>query len=256
VNKCRLCQQFDRLIKAHIIPEAFFRELRSGELPPILVTNKFGAFPKNMPIGVYDKYILCAKCEKKFDLVDAYGIEVLLKRFKEYFCSVEGNRLRVGFESNKVDKFQLLRFFIAVLWRASVSTQDFYRNVDLGPYEELAARSLTAPDVPPVFDAVVSCWTEDSSRVPMTALLDPSRDKWRGVNAYRIYFGRIMACVKVDRRPFPDEMRTASLQTNSKTLVVEREMMSSKEYQVMKFTVKRSEENAKIFRSVRNMIQS
>jgi len=64
-----------------------------------------------------------------------------------------------------------------------------------------------------------------------------------------------MARVKVDRRPFPDEMRIASLQTNSKTLVVEWEMLSYKEYQVMKFTVKRSDENAKIFRSVRNMIQ-
>jgi hypothetical protein len=56
---CRLCRQPKKLIQAHVIPEAFFREMRVGDgAPPLLV--KTGEYPRRSPIGVYDQTILCA----------------------------------------------------------------------------------------------------------------------------------------------------------------------------------------------------
>jgi hypothetical protein len=85
VANCKLCGNAADLVNAHIIPEAFFRELRHEDKPPLLVTNTKGHFPKKVPIGVYDPEILCASCEKKFLPFDTYGIDVLLTRFYHFF---------------------------------------------------------------------------------------------------------------------------------------------------------------------------
>jgi hypothetical protein len=53
--KCKLCGVDKKLVKAHIIPEAFFKPLRSGKNAPLLIRP--GDYVKRAPIGVYDKTI-------------------------------------------------------------------------------------------------------------------------------------------------------------------------------------------------------
>ena len=55
---CRLCGNTGKFVKAHIIPEAFFRILRKDGSTPLLVTGTPNQFPKRSPIGVYDEGIL------------------------------------------------------------------------------------------------------------------------------------------------------------------------------------------------------
>ena len=57
---CRLCLKDKNLIKAHIIPEGFFRLLRSGNRSPEMHSNSPGSFPKRMQVGTYDSNILCS----------------------------------------------------------------------------------------------------------------------------------------------------------------------------------------------------
>src|SRR3954470_151131 len=72
---CRLCEQQKKLIKAHIIPEGFFRRLREGNKAPLLVSER--DYVKRSPIGIYDSGILCANCDGIFALWDDYAQQIL-----------------------------------------------------------------------------------------------------------------------------------------------------------------------------------
>jgi hypothetical protein len=82
---CRMCSNDRKLIRAHVIPEAFFRVQRADGEPTFLITNTVGQYPKRAPIGVYDEGILCGDCENSFQAIDDYGIKVLLTHFDHCF---------------------------------------------------------------------------------------------------------------------------------------------------------------------------
>ena len=250
MRHCKLCLQKRKLVKAHSIPEAFFRKLRSGGVSPLIVSTVKGNFTKRSPIGIYDEGILCEVCEPTFGSTDEYGIEVLLNQFGTHFHALERDGALVGFESNSVDSLRLLQFLVAVLWRASVSTHSFYTNVNLGKYEDLASNFLAGgEDVFHVFDAVISKWHEEGENVPTTAILDPRREELLGVNTFRIYFGEVVAYVKVDSQSFNRKLQAISLRGNPKVLVVGRVMSKSNDYRALITTAKLSNVYAAGFRN-------
>jgi len=67
---CRLCNRQLKFAKSHVIPEAFWRELRDEKDVPLLVSSAEGSFPQRNPIGVYDQTILCEVCETTFNAMD------------------------------------------------------------------------------------------------------------------------------------------------------------------------------------------
>jgi hypothetical protein len=251
MRSCTLCGLARKLIKAHAIPEAFFRELRVDSNIPPLVSGEQGQFPKKAPIGVYDEGILCEVCEPTLGQIDDYGINVFLKDFGTYFKPISRGGQTAGFESATADSSRLLQFLVSVLWRASISTHSFYSKVDLGPHEPLARLAVNTPGfkLSEVFDAVLSRWKDEGESVPTTAILDPRREKWFGVNAYRLYLGETVAYVKVDAQPFPERMKAISLRSAPPVLVVARMMADSKDLRAMMRTVHRSHENTQAFSS-------
>ena len=250
---CTLCGLTRKLINAHAIPEAFFRELRVDGEAPLLVSGEQGQLPKRAPIGVYDEGILCEVCEPNFGTIDDYGIKVFLKNFDTYFDPVEQGGRTAGFMSATADPNRLLQFLVSVLWRASVSMHAFYSKVDLGPHESLARLAVNTPGagLSEVFDAVLSRWKDDDELVPTKAILDPRRENWLGVNGYRLYLGETVAFVKVDARPFPAPLKASSLRSAPPVFVVARLMAESKDIGALRHTARRSHENKLTFSSRR-----
>ena len=205
---------------------------------PKLLSSRPGSFPKRALIGVYDEEILCDACESRFGSVDSYGIDVLLKEFEKYFSPFMSGCKAVAQVSMEADKNRILQFLIAVLWRASVSTHSFYSKVDLGPHgsSALAAALGSSCGISTIFDAVLSRWEDTAESTPTTAFLDPAPERWNGVNAYRLYLGRIVAYVKVDARPFPVGLRHSSLVHAPALVIVERNMEKSKDLRAMRRT--------------------
>jgi hypothetical protein len=224
--------------RAHVIPEAFFRVQRvKGEAPPVLLTSTQGVHPRRAPIGVYDENILCRACENKFQTLDDYGITVLLTRFDDLFHPIEEGGHVAAYESSAIDQPLLLRFLVSVLWRASVSTQPYYKRVTLGPYDADAAATVNAPHlpVPRMFGAVLSRWrTTDENDGAADGMLDPLREQPLGVNTYRLCFGRVVAWVRVSNQQFPARLSRLALGKNDPKLrIVTRDFGKSKDLAAM-----------------------
>ena len=252
MNPCRLCGANTSLVKSHIIPEAFFRELRNDGEVPLLVAGRKGHLPKRSPIGVYDSKLLCAPCEAKFSSGDSYGIAVLLSHFDHYFKPLQLTAKSLAFQGDDVDTARLLQFLVSVLWRASVSTQLFYATVTLGPLEEPAKNSMFESVVPSTFNAVLSRWDDaDDKSYPTTGMMNPHRERWGDVNAYRLYLGKGVAYVKVDQRNFSEPFAALSLQAGPPCKIVNRRMSTSKDLKAMRKTVAIAERNRALFRSAR-----
>jgi hypothetical protein len=252
MKQCRFCGTKKYLIKAHVIPEAFFRPLRVDGETPLIVTEAPGIFPKKAPIGVYDKELLCDSCETKFSPADSYGVDVLLTRFDQHFSPLQHESRTVGYEGVTVDKIRLLEFLVSILWRASASDHDFFKTVRLGVHESMAKNTLFASPtlIPSLFDAVLSRWSEAGhNETPTTALLSPHHEKWDSVNSYRLYLGAVVAYIKVDHRPFSEPLASQSLQSPGPCRLILRELRGSNDIMAMRKTIIAAEANRQALRT-------
>ena len=251
---CRLCNLQLKFAKSHVIPEAFWRELRDGKDVPLLVSSAEGSFPQRNPIGVYDQTILCEVCETTFNAMDDYGIKTLLKRREMLFKPVLHEGEPVAWKSEEVDQHRLLVFLVGTLWRASVSTHGFYQKVDLGPLEPLARQVVMKQEaaVPGVFGAVLSQWrANDEHRTLTKGLMDPFKEKWGETTAYRFYFGEVVAYIKADKRPFPEELKKYSLGEDKSLTLIERDFAKSKDFDALRHTAIQSLLNHEAFKKTK-----
>lgn len=246
MGQCRLCNQECKLVNAHAIPESFFRVMRSDSGKRLLLSNPENSFPVRAPIGVYDENILCEECEKTFGEVDSYAAQVLLTKFHELFKPVVHLGSNVALQSQEIDQELLLRFFVATLWRASVSTHPFYSRVQLGGYEAQArdATDLGCP-IPKTFAVVLSFWSDGVLRY---GALDPYLEMWSGINAYRIYLGQVVAYIKVDNRPFPSPLDELALCRQDSVYIAARNFTESKDLAAMRKTVEQSHQREQMAR--------
>ena len=251
---CRFCEKLKPLVKAHIIPEAFFRAIGTGKDAPLLLSNKADIpFPKRLPIGAYDSELLCDSCERKFDPVDAYGVKTLLYTLRGAALSpMRHDGQVIGFEASGIDQALLLRFFIATLWRASVTRNSIFDRVVLGArYEDLAKKAVTPDSLTPDFGAVLAVFKNQQNDDESFGLMDPIRQRYEGVNIYRFYFGPYHAHIKVDQRPFTGSLKIAALGSNPLLRIIRRDFEGSKDFKSMRRTAVGQYQNSIIARRQR-----
>jgi len=224
---CKGCGENKKLIRAHVIPESFFVGLKSDGKAPLLVADEL-QYPKRTPIGVYDKNILCHDCEQKFQDLDSYGQQILLKTALE-----SGTIKGTVYYKIPIVNYELLKlFFVSILWRASISSQPYYSKVNLGKYEEVAKDNVwnrvyeNAED----FSFVLAKFTDEKFG---TAMLNPRRLRFSGVNYYIFYLFGFILYIKVDQRKTPPIFSPFMMRENQDLIVVGRDIFKSKELKAM-----------------------
>jgi hypothetical protein len=228
---CQLCGQKKKLIKAHIIPEGFFRPLRSGRKAPELHTNSKGVYPQRVPIGIYDKEILCADCDGKFSLWENHAHKVLIQNFTEDLA-IYWNGQRICYNIIDFDYKLFKLFFLSLLWRASISNHIFYHRISVGPFEQKLKDMILANDPgPPQTFAVTLAKFSDPN---ITVIMDPHLEKFSGINYCRFYLTGFVAYIKVDDRPVPDFMRDFYLRPDTPLPIILRDFHRSKDGALMK----------------------
>lgn len=93
--------------------------------------------------GSYDKNILCANCDGKIlGKFDKEGYKVLLKEvYNHLIYQTIGIKLYY-LTANDYSYEKLRKFFISILWKASISILPEYADIQLGEYEDKALAIL------------------------------------------------------------------------------------------------------------------
>lgn len=199
--ECKLCRCEKELIDAHIIPESFF-ETKGKTTPVVELTSSEEIYPKRRPIGIYDPTILCKECEKIFDKWDDYGYKLLCEKTDERKIIMNDDSGIILERYDNYDYFKLKMFFVSVLWRAAVSNNIFFSHVSLGPYLEkirniVLNNNLDSDDE---FDVFLTRHTNIKGPIHFP----PNPERYAdGVRFYKVYLGRVMFHIKVDKRSTP-----------------------------------------------------
>lgn len=140
VGVCGYCGGKKKLCNAHIVPECFYVKPDYEPKPYLaLIANDF---VKRVPKGMYDENILCAECDNTFSIYENHAKKVFnYHEFKKY--EVE-NTENVFFSVPKENfDYRLLRnFFLSLIWKASISSEGPFKDINLGKYENLALSVL------------------------------------------------------------------------------------------------------------------
>jgi len=155
---CRFCKSPDKkLIKAHIIPRSIFKLVKKDKNYSVYFeAKKKGVRREFKQAGLYDENTLCAECEARFSKWDTHGGAVICKPRGEADLYLDPHGIACGYHLKDADYELLMMFFLAVLWRASVSTLKFFRQVRLGAHEERILQILKdGGPVPDTYAAIL-----------------------------------------------------------------------------------------------------
>lgn len=228
---CKLCNGEKILVKAHIIPEGFFRPLRHGSTVPEIHSNTKGVFPKRSPIGVYDKNILCEKCDKYLGLWDEYAQKLLIQNFSESNAVYNGST-KVAYQINSYDYKKLKLFFLSLLWRASISSQPFFKKIQIGAHENILKEMIRNSNPGEPYDYAVSLAKFSDPRIK--EMLDPHTTRFSGVNYCQIYLTGFVLYIKTDKRKPPAFLEELCLKRDPPFWIILRDINEGKDGKILK----------------------
>ena len=229
--KCKLTGTEGKGINAHIIPKSFYAIDPEETKPTKLITNAKGQYSKRCQIGIYDDTIVTEEGERVFSDWDNYASDLLLKG-KSVFEPITNNGSKLAFQITDYDYKKLKLFFLSVLWRASVSSQHFFRNVNLGPYEAKVREALLTKD-PKDTDWLAVCIARWSDSPDAAGMMDPYSTRFDGIKYYVVYLEHYIVYYKVDKQ-IPDEtFRAIQLKPNAPLIAIARQLSKSKELKIM-----------------------
>jgi hypothetical protein len=233
IGICAGCGYEKKLVRSPVVPRSFFDDLNDFSAVSLKIYADTGdGYPKRSPIGIYDKEILCGECELMFQDLDNYAHRVLIG---DVVSEELGDKDRpIALLLKNVDVRKLEKFMASVLWRASISGHDFYKRVELGPYLDAFKRIVWKQELNtnllPGF-----ILSKFNGAFGNGLMFDPHPERWYGVNYYRVYLGRYVAHIKVDKRTTPASLCFLdSKRFSNSLLVIYKDMAISRELRLAK----------------------
>jgi hypothetical protein len=222
---CRRCNKSKTLVKAHVIPRAFWNLPEQSAGPLAMVSNSPGWKIKPSRIGPYDTGILCEECDGIIGLLDQHAAENLLR---------DKSRTRyqndiAGLYHYKNASAQIVISFIASLaWRASISSHHFFERVNLGPYE---SKFFELTDKGKQFELEESIIVMEYDQE--TPIMDPHMSRIEGLKILSFQTERFLFQIKVDQRPFSQELKQVTLHPSRKVISLVKNWEESKQKEAL-----------------------
>lgn len=128
---CKLCHEYAPLQNSHALPDSIFKYItRKNDGKAISIVDD-DSTPIRYSADTWGAELLCANCEASLNQqYDAFGMSV----FRGHGSKIHKDSSGVSFL--KIDQSRLRMFFLAVLWRMSISDHLNYSNVELPPQWE------------------------------------------------------------------------------------------------------------------------
>ncbi|WP_104044026.1 hypothetical protein [Arthrobacter sp. ZGTC412] len=155
--------------------------------------------------GVWDKDILCGKCDGKLG-----GYEQYAHRIAQAIRQTGSDTSWKTKVIADTDNIKILRFCAGILYKYSLTTKA-NGQITLGRYQDVLRSFIfdQNSDVPPEIDAFVVRPLKHDDDGDVFAYRAPSPDRKFGVNLYRMMMGGLIFFVQLDQRPIsgiPQEM--------------------------------------------------
>lgn len=124
MNKCRLCGLIKPLLDSHSIPNSYFKAIfRKNNGKGVLLSAHDDPNHKSSNSG--DWKLLCKECEQEINTgCEKYAIN----KFRYKRGAIESSH---SIRFSNVDCAKIVRFCVAILWRASISPADLFRGFKL-----------------------------------------------------------------------------------------------------------------------------
>ena len=209
---CRLCANSNELCRSHIIPEFLYQPLYD-EKHRFSIVTKGTERTRYAQLGLSEK-LLCRNCEQRFGGNEKYAAGVISGKFG-HRAEVCGNYMII----NNIDYTRFKLFQLSILWRASVSTIEFFKLVSLGPREEKLRRMLLSDDPgdPDTFGCSVT-FMHDRGEDMYDTFFNPEPMRWAGRRMHKLYFAGAAWVYHCDQRPPVPHLQKLFLQRNGRLI--------------------------------------
>lgn len=191
--RCANCNSAE-LIKAHLIPRAFAVEVLVGKS---LVANVRSSDSfKSTQSGIWDKEILCGKCDGILGAYEDYALRVTQRIRAQNGTAPWQQRTLSDIETDKI-----LRFCAGILYKYSLTKPENGR-IRLGRYQEVLRQYIFNPSepCPSELDALFIRPLRFAGDDGVFAYRAPRDDRQDGLNCYRMMMGGVIFFVYLDAR--------------------------------------------------------
>lgn len=238
--KCGLClRDVGKLSKSHIIPKSLMllgRNKASKE-PMLLISSNKANRVQRSQAGIHSE-IVCSECEASFQKGDD-AVLAFCRTFEQGVPVLNEDEPVLCRVYPTMDNAPLHRGVLTTLFRAHLSTHPMFKAVDLGRHHAECIRRLLlsrGPTHESDYKVVLRVIPSFAGSV----ITSPFRERWWGVNSYRLQLPCVSAFVKVDRRPFTKDMGMCALGAFSVPHAIFSDDLSAAERQrLLKVTVGR-----------------
>lgn len=233
---CKLCGENRQLIKAHIIPRQLYKPIRQASIEapprdqaPWIFTTRIGQGSTQVQNGIQDSSILCHECDNKLlGPWDAYGQKFLKNLTCPVKTIVDSTDKYTLCEVEDFDYKQLKLFFMSVLFRAHITSNEFFSQVNLGQWMKKLKKMILDqnPGDQNDFSVILFKYEGDLSEI----MPNPVRQKEDGVDFYRFRIPNYGFLIKVDKKKFSHGLNYLILKPNMPFQIVSMNYMDSAEY--------------------------
>ena len=190
--ECALCKTVQELKKSHIVPRFHFKKLYGKNVVLMSPDAKVPVVPFKPSADEGKERLLCSTCEGHFEKWETYASQVIFGEHSELFARIGPHPILSGIDYTK---FKL--FLLSLLWRMSVAKGPLWKDVQLGPHEELMRNMLLksdpgeSTDYPCILNLLTFEGEHDSEWiVPPTPLKYPAKS--RKYNSYGFVLNGIL----------------------------------------------------------------
>jgi len=222
LEKCRLCDEEKELRESHIIPRFFYKPMKWKEKNfryQILRVNSNNVITGQ---GGIKERLFCEECEQRFSLFENYVKKVLYGGCELAFRNLSDRRWLVsGLDYKKFKLFQL-----SILWRASISSQEFFESVSLGRKHEFQIKKMLIdqdPRTPEKYACILVAIIFEGNAID-DLMLNPTPIRQNSHKVYRFVFGGFAWAYFVSSHSVPVQVRRAVINENGEMIISALEM--------------------------------
>jgi len=189
-------------IEAHLYPRALMHDIRAHHKH--LYTGSATSPGRTInQSGFIDKGILCKPCDGHLGKYDTFGI-AFCRSFTKIHQRVDHDTFRI----QSADTDIVVKFFLSMLWRFSISTIPEASKVALGPYQDMLRDILFLGAACNPEPAVTLLRYRSYKILPQNICYAPFKIHVGGqrLTGYSICVGGFRAFVKTDARPIPPQL--------------------------------------------------